>query len=36
MTLALTILAWMAVAWVALGIGATVYAFYRIRKETER
>lgn len=36
METALTVLAWMAVAWVALGIAATVYAFYRIKKETER
>ena len=33
---ALTILAWMAVTWVALGIAAALYAFYRIKKETER
>lgn len=30
---ALTILAWMAVTWVALGISAALYALYRIHRE---
>lgn len=33
MTTALTVLAWVAVAWVALGIVSAAYALYRIHRE---
>lgn len=35
MKLALTVLAWLAVAWVATGVGASLYVLYLIRRDKD-